>query len=1070
MSSIYNKLNNITLPLWTLKLSREEYDELKSLLRVRIRLNSSRFQYQKEACLYYAEWWKREYTPNKKEGQKGGVSKQIVFDSLGVDGDPEDFYRKACEGAKMLGIEIVSLDTDRRLYSMLYQGGLPMNNVSSEQTSDVWERFIRGLVLRDYDFSFINYSAEKSSSLFTFCDLIKRADEQENPELMPFYLDEEGLSWYQYIHYEIRKEKEKLAAEKPFAICWKIVIDHPGHSIFTEYVIKGPQSLPTEFLETIGKKSSDDVEVEISRNNTPVFSVNYYKNILSRKFNFRSRYTDNDIISIGIKGGRTILSDRLDFDNPHLLYEVKKGQYQIGNKIGVADSYVVFSDEWKSIDIDPMGLMKYSYDGQSYNLIHLPIEKDSEVHLNNIITGDSLCFSPRIPLAWTEVDYPENELNYFFKESIYNPACRVYKKSEKGKERCKRLQYRLVGARDWSETPPVGCCFVRPKDDQNVSPAKVISLGIGYKPKVQSGRDVCKYDLGWEYGRVRPICGRKEDGEWKISKEDCQGKMVVPCTFMPSGEARSFDLSLRMLFTDFRIYDFNMNPVCSGDTIPLCDIGSYTYSFYQSGAKDESFRFTLSKTKERHYVYCDGKKLNVSQNGYQYSVPCEGSLASLLGGMDMVSEALGKDGIPLRIDFSDFDFDNKFKYSINIAWRPFEIEKEREQPILRIVENNAGDRITYVGNLRIFPLDGSTQDPISIPREEDGTYKLPENTPPVFLVSEDNVTSNSGKLRIRMHSLDDINSEDRKNLAIESQRRIYQELLAASFEETPWRIAMYWYKQCMEYSLPASKLHHLKLIGSNESLLYFFLFHIFTLSEKNGKEIIEDLLEFEDGLSLKWWWFEKKGVSLDAKKLDTESFPEILYNWSRKQSIYDNDTEALKKTLDMNVFLDDHFFDFYRKLMNEFETFRNDLIKASKSKTVVERTGAAEQHIWKEFIDKDFAEISSYDTPDDPYLDHGSDLSDDMEEMLFPRIVLPEEFQNYGPNSKKLLKRVARVVEYINGQETDIFFSGTAEDICLDNSIGLNRVQWVRNSIMYYLNKDMEAFIAHLLYLIRKTK
>ena len=157
-------------------------------------------------------------------------------------------------------------------------------------------------------------------------------------------------------------------------------------------------------------------------------------------------------------------------------------------------------------------------------------------------------------------------------------------------------------------------------------------------------------------------------------------------------------------------------------------------------------------------------------------------------------------------------------------------------------------------------------------------------------------------------------------------------------------------------------------------------------------------------------------------------------------------------------------------LMNEFETFRKDLIKASKSKTVVERLGDAEQHIWKEFIDKDFAEMSSYDIPEDPYLDHGSDLSDDMEEMLFPRIILPEEFQNYGPNSKKLLKRVARVVEYINGQETDIFFSGTAEDICLDNSIGLNRVQWVRNSIMYYLNKDMEAFIAHLLYLIRKTK
>ena len=136
MSSLQDKLSKITLPLWTLKLSREEFNELKSILKDRVQKNSRWFPYQKEACIYFAEWWKREYTPFIKDGRRGSVSKKDVFDSLGIEGDPEAFFRNAWEGARMLGIELVSLDnTDRRLYSMLYQGGLPMGNVSSDQTA-----------------------------------------------------------------------------------------------------------------------------------------------------------------------------------------------------------------------------------------------------------------------------------------------------------------------------------------------------------------------------------------------------------------------------------------------------------------------------------------------------------------------------------------------------------------------------------------------------------------------------------------------------------------------------------------------------------------------------------------------------------------------------------------------------------------------------------------------------------------------------------------------------------------------------------------------------------------------
>ena len=1076
MSSLQEKLSQITLPLWKMKLSREEYNELKSILRERIQLNSRRYPYQIEACVYFSQWWLREYSPLIKDGRKGSVSREDVFNSLGIEGDAMSFFRKACEGARMLGIELVSLDSsDRPFYSMFYQGGLPMGNVSSDQTADGWDKFIRGLVLRDYDFSIIpNKSAEKSNSLIAFCDLIKQADDQDDPKLMPFYCeDAEGWSWYQFIHNEIRKGKQKLAEERPFDINWEFTIDHLGHALILDYVIKGPQSLPQGFIDSIDKKILDDIELEITRNNTQVFSVHYSRNILSRKFQFRSSYVNNDVIAIGLKDGKPVLSDSLDLDIPHIICEEKKGHYQLGNKIGTADSYIVFSEEWIPDGDIPILPDSYTYCSQAYRLIHLPVGEEIEVTLRNTSTGDTILFSPRVPLSWTEIYYPEDELNYVFKDPVFDPtSCIVFKKSDKGVEKCRTLLYRAIGAKEWTEIPPVGSFFVRPKDSQYVSPARAVSLGMGYRPKVHSGRDSCSFEIAWKYGRVRPFYGKEVDGKWVITKEDCQGKLIIPCTFTPRDDGRSFDLSLRLPFVDFRIFDFNMNPVCNGDTIPLSDVNIYTYCFAQSGVKDESFRFTLSKTGDKYYAYCDGKKLIISIAEKSYTLPCEGSLESLLGGIEKVTDALGKDGTPLRVSFSDFDFDSKHKYNINIAWRPFEIEKLSNQPILRINENNSNGRVTYVGDLRIFPLDGTMAEPFAVKREDDGTYILPNSTPETFLVSEDNLTSNNGKLRIRMHRLSDVNDADRTRIAIESQRKVYQELIDSPFGGKPWKEALYWFRQSLEYSLTPSKLHHLKLIGANDNLLNFFCFHTFILSEKDEDSMIEDLLELEDGLSFKWWWFEGKNFIIDQSKVNTESFPEVLFNWARKSSIKNNDIEAFKKTIDKDAFLGNiaYIVEFYEKVMNGFFAFKKALVSASKRRFALPALSLGNLRLWGDFIQKEMASLSDYATPEDPMLDYGSDMKDEMEENLFPPVMVLSEFRNYGANSMKFIERVYRLAGYINGKESDVFFNGTAEDIVPNIATGLDRTVRVRESISYYLNKDKESFICHLLHVINNEK
>ncbi len=1066
MSSLQEKLSHPTLPLWSLKLSRIEYEELKNLLRERIQKGSRSYPYRKEACLYFAEWWKREYTPILKDGRRGSVSKKDVFDSLGIEGDAEAFYRQACKGAESLGIEYISLEaTDRPLYSMLYQGGLPMGNVCSSQTADGWDRFIRGLVLRDYDFRIIpNQSAEKSSSLIAFCDLIKQADDQDKPELMPFYCeDRDGLAWYRFIHEEIRKGKEKLIEERPFDINWEFTIDHLGHTLMLDYVIRGPQSLPKVFLDKIGNKASDSIEIEITRNNLQVYSVHYHQNILGKRFLFRSPYINNDVISIGVKGWELILSDSLDLESPHIICMENNGRYQLGNKIGAADSYIVYSEEWEPESEVSTLPERYSYCDQTYRLIHIPLGEETDVTLKNIATGDTILFSPRIPLSWTEIYYPENELNYIFKEPVFDPAsCLVYKKSDKGIEKCRSLLYRAVGAKEWREIPPIGGFFVRPNDSQYVSPARAVFLGLGYRPKVKPGREACSFDIAWSQGRARPFYGKEVDGTWMVTKEDCQGKPIVPCTFTPQGNGRSFELNLRLPFVDFRIYDFNMNPVCDRDTIPLSDISIYSYCFAKSDDRDELFRFSFSKTGEKYCAYCNGKKLSISGNGHSYEVPCEGSLESLLGGMEKVSGALGKDGTPLLITFSEFDFDPGLKYSVYIAWRPFEIEKISGRPILRINERNANGRVTYEGKLRVFPLDGSMGEPFAIQREEDGTYLLPNSTPETFLVAEDNQTSNNGKLRIRMHSLADVPDADRKRLAIQSLRGVYNDLLEASFDAKPWKEARYWFRQSLDYSLVPSKLHHLKLLGGNDNLLNFFCFHEYVLSDKPKTELIEDLLELEDGLSFNWWWFEKKKFAINPTKVMTESFPDILLNWSRKFSFENNDISALMKTTDKNAFMDKFIIEFYEKMMNGFATFKKELAIASKRKFCITGLIGGNHGFWEKFVESSIAALSDYASPEYPMLDYGSDLLEQHDRILFPEVKFPTKFGNYVNNASEFLKRVSRLADYMNGKETDVFFHGTEEDIVANPMVGLDRTMRVRNSIVYYLNKDKEIFINHL--------
>ena len=70
-------LERCPLPLWRIKVTDEEYEELKRTLSKETRIPGKMpfMGLARECTLLYAEYWRREYT-------EGAHSKQMVFNSL----------------------------------------------------------------------------------------------------------------------------------------------------------------------------------------------------------------------------------------------------------------------------------------------------------------------------------------------------------------------------------------------------------------------------------------------------------------------------------------------------------------------------------------------------------------------------------------------------------------------------------------------------------------------------------------------------------------------------------------------------------------------------------------------------------------------------------------------------------------------------------------------------------------------------------------------------------------------------------------------------------------------------
>lgn len=248
------------MPLWELKLTEEEYTNLKETLAQ----NTHRLDdFGIEAALCYAEWWRRDYN--------GGIpSREDVAVGLGLPHYCwEQLYKAARHGLKSHGFAFIhSLKGNEYFRTLLNQGGLPLNYIKNGTNLGGFSRFLIGLVEElssiniDWDdnnldliknFNCIAYlgKAFKNDNIYDVSLQIAHAIISEEDRWLPYDDADSSLS---ELTKSLKREYRRVKSEhrtKPLSLSWKLRLtsDETANLFVNLNVVKEISSRSIEGLD-----------------------------------------------------------------------------------------------------------------------------------------------------------------------------------------------------------------------------------------------------------------------------------------------------------------------------------------------------------------------------------------------------------------------------------------------------------------------------------------------------------------------------------------------------------------------------------------------------------------------------------------------------------------------------------------------------------------------------------------------------------------------------------------------------------------------------------------------------
>ena len=887
-------------PLWRLKLSNEEYESLKSTLRIHF---NELYLYGMEAALCYAEWWRRDYRGNVP-------SKEDVAYGIGLDRYYADDLFKAAKYALMRGRFrfIHTLHGTQYFRTLLNQGGLPINYIKNNDSNlGSYPRFLKGLVRElsniNYDWSnednsiilqlnCVSYLSKsfKNENIYDVSMQIAHAIIANDTNLLPYDDTDASLA---ELTKSLRQEYNRARRErkvKPLSLHWKLSTtdDGRGYLFVNMDVVKDISSDSIPRLNTstcysfdifvsgslvgkyVRKEIKRDDEGNIINAIYTRISVGLNKDILWKGepvVEVKVRCDNDERIFLTVAGCYPP-----NFEFPQVFQMLDEHLYSRAETANSEYNIAIFSDVWqidgsKGIQIAGQDLccIEFSEDIELVNS-----DTNESVRIDNQFTPYIAEFSGNY-IPWVE------ESNYKLLNRI--PIIKVYDQDKNLVANCK-TKYKVRGTDSWYRLN--SSCVIRPG---------LVDIKVEYP----DGKSIIETfysigDLSFDScneqtftteitcsapAEIRPEIVNLEtadidnlgNGHWRICRNLDSNICPSTCTFRLYNPGNPvLRVSVAIPFNGIMITDVNGNIVHDGKIISFANL---THYFVTNHGKNRTIEVSYRQSNQ-----------DEEANFKRLSSRVIDGLVSLADYSDLITRMFNLYGV------NSFDRSSSVVITISgqqVFIRKFVLESTISDGTI-IVNDYTEDEtedFKYDGELYAFPVGEKLSSeeffPVKLEKdpEQENTFNFPEDFEHkevvVFSSEED-----SRRIIPKYFNRDQIDF-DRQTRSRNSAGRIerWHDILSseAVYNGKHWLDLCIAYDICSQHNLPFTTYDGLRAVAREPELLANFVIAMWLNEYKDV--LAQDINRFEQEMVIALHWIPAKTWNDSINKL-IDSFPEQL--------------------------------------------------------------------------------------------------------------------------------------------------------------------------------------------------
>lgn len=869
-------------PLWKLKLSDDEYEQLKSTL---IDHSEELDDFGMEAAICYAEWWRRDYNGNIP-------SKEDVAVGIGLDiCRAGELYMAARMALQTNGFTFIhSFKRTEYFRTLLNQGGLPIRYIcNNEGNMGNFSRFLKGLVKElssiNFDwnntdssvirqFSCVSYLGDsfKNENIYDVSIQIARAIIMEENALLPY--DDSDKAFAELTD-SLKREYSRVRSGsrlRPLSLQWRLHLvegDSPSLYILPETIKNlSSESIPGLNINTCysfdvfvagvltGKyvrketKFSDEGQAvsavytrismgpirEIRWNGEPVVEV-------------KVRCDNDDRIFLTIAG-----SFAPNFDYPQVFQLLDNNIYAMSETGNSEKNMALFSETWSNLVSTPITIAGHNlyYEQFSHELTLTDSSTGEIALLENKFTPYTVEFSNSY-IPWLE------RSNFKLVSSV--PIIRVY---DKDKERVSNIKIKYRDRyglnKEWRTLktscilPPgiVDICVETPDSHRIIETFYCIgdiafthcnegsmSTEIHFKSNQSFRAEIEKIECA-------DVINVGVHG-WRISR--CADTLSCPseCGFrIYRHNTPVLKLSIAIPFEGVVLTDVNGGLVPRGKIISFADLAHYCIMSHGRGRRNLSVSYSSNKTE-------DDSKIK-SFDGKVYD-----GIVSLIDYKPLIDRIFNLYGAN--------SFNRSSCVTLNISGNPvfirkFVLESTIKDGMVTVIDNTEDDTadFLYEGELYAFPVG----DQLSV-----------QELFPVMLIRKDSVTNTfafpvdfyhkkvivfsgaADKRRIvpkyYNREDDDFDWVNRREMQIDNISE--WEILLADENVMfggHWKEACKAFELCSTFNLPFSTHNALRSIVKSPNLIAKFILAMWLNGDRNVLE--EEIDRFEQELEVALHW------------------------------------------------------------------------------------------------------------------------------------------------------------------------------------------------------------------------